>query len=233
MGAPGAADHGTPGVYFRLRREPGPAGHDVRESARRDIARTLARASGWTAALAERREVERAFDALPPGARIAQAGAMPDRAERAVRLVVRDIDAAAVPEFLARLRWPGRIASASAVLTDLLEAGPRFALSFDVTARGVGPRLGLEVYAGRGGNWQETRRSDWQPCVARLVERSRCTASKARGLLEWPGHQKMYFDNAVFLAHQGINHVKVAVAEDVVEAKGYVGMSFVPLLVGT
>ena len=97
----------------------------------------------------------------------------------------------------------------------------------------MGPRLGLEVYAGRGANWQETGRSDWRPCVARLVARNWCIASKAQGLLAWPGHQKMYFDNAVFLAHQGINHLKVTVAGDVVEAKGYVGMSFVPLLVGT
>ena len=135
VAGPGAAGRSTPGIYFRLRREPGPAGHDVRENARRDIASTLTRASGWSADLAERREVERAFDALPPGARVAQAGAMPDRTGRAIRLVARDIDADAVPDFLARLRWPGRIASASAVLTDLLEVGPRFALSFDMTAR--------------------------------------------------------------------------------------------------
>lgn len=233
VAAPGAVDRGTPGIYFRLRREPGSSGHDVHASARSDIARALADASGWTADLAEQREVERAFDALPRGARIAQAGAMPDRPGRAIRLLVRDIDETAAPDFLARLRWPGRIASASAILTDLLEVFSRFALSFDATARGVGPRLGLEVYAGRGANWQETKRSDWQPCVARLVARNWCIASKAQGLLAWPGHQKMYFDNAVFLSHQGINHVKVTVAGDAVEAKGYVGMSFVPLLVGT
>ena len=233
VAAPGAVGPGTPGIYFRLRREPGPSGHDVQASARSGVARALADATGWKADGAERREVERAIDALPRGARIAQAGAMPDRPGRAIRLLVRDIDETAAPDFLARLRWPGRIASASAILTDLLEVGSRFALSFDVTARGVGPRLGLEVYAGGGANWQETRRSDWQPCVARLVARNWCIASKAQGLLAWPGHQKMYFDNAVFLAHQGINHVKVTVAGDVVEAKGYVGMSFVPLLVGS
>ena len=233
VAAPGAGGRGTPGIYFRLRREPGPSGHDVQASARSDVARALADASGWKADRAEQREVERAIDALPRGARIAQAGAMPDRPGRAIRLLVRDIDETAAPDFLARLRWPGRIASACAILTDLLEVGSRFALSFDVTARGVGPRLGLEVYAGRGANWQETGRSDWQPCVARLEARNWCIASKAQGLLAWPGHRKMYFDNAVFLAHQGINHLKVTVAGDVVEAKGYVGMSFVPLLVGT
>ena len=233
VAAPGAVGRGTPGIYFRLRREPGPSGHDVQDSARRDIARTLADAAGWTVDPAEQREVERAFDALPRGARVAQAGAMPDRAGRAIRLVARDIDAAAAPDFLARLRWPGKIASAGAILTDLLEVCSRFALSFDVTAGGVGQRLGLEMYAGRGSGWQDTTRGDWQPCVARLVERNWCIASKAQGLLAWPGHQKTYSDNAVFLAHQGINHLKITVAGDVVEAKGYVGMSFVPLQTGT
>ena len=232
VAAPGAVGRGTPGIYFRLRREPGPSGHDVQASARSDVARALADACGWKADRAEQREVERAIDALPRGARIAQAGAMPDRSGRSIRLLVRGVDASAVPDFLARLRWPGRIALAGGVLTDLLAVSARFALSFDVTAWGVGRRLGLEVYAG-GGGWQDTTRGDWRPCVATLVEKGWSVPSKARGLLAWPGHQKMYFDNAVFLAHQGINHLKITVAGDVVEAKGYVGMSFVPLLVGT
>ena len=63
-------------VVLRLRREPGPSGHDVQASARSDVARALADASGWKADWAEQREVERAIDALPRGARIVQAGAM-------------------------------------------------------------------------------------------------------------------------------------------------------------
>ena len=224
-----AGNRSTPGIYFVLRHEPGPSGHDVQDSARRHLASTLATASGWTADAAEQREVERAIDVLPPGARIAQAGAMPDRAVRAIRLVAQGIDEAAVPAFLARLRWPGRAAAAAGVLAHVRSVSARFALSFDVTGRGPGSRLGVEVYARGGGGWQATTRRDWQPCVASLVEKNWCTASKARGLLEWPGHQKVYADNAVFLAHQGINHVKVTVTGDVVEAKGYVGMSFVPL----
>lgn len=232
VGARGGVGRSTPGIYFRLRRGPGPSGHDVKDSARRHVARTLANASGWTADFAEQREVERAVDAVPRGARIAQAGAMPDRAGRAIRLLVRDIEPGAAPDFLARLRWPGRMALATGILTDLLAVSARFALSFDVTARGVGRRLGLEVYAGGDRGWQGTTRGDWQPCVVGLVEKGWCTASKARGLLEWPGRQKMYADNAVFLAHQGINHLKVTVAGDAVEAKGYVGMGLLPLLTG-
>ena len=222
---------GTPGIYFTLRQEPGPSGHDVQDSARLDIASALAKASGWAADVAEQRAVERAIDALPPGARIGQAGAIPDRPARAIRLVVHGVDeAAAVPAFLARLRWPGRVASAAGILTALRAVSSGFALSFDVTARGLGPRLGLEIYTSeRGSGWEATTRGDWQPCVDRLVEKGWCTASKARGLLAWPGHQKLYADNAVFLAHQGINHLKITVAGDVVEAKGYVGMSLVPL----
>ena len=229
VAAVSAGSRSRPGIFFALRRKPGPSGHDVQDAARRDIAGTLANACGWTADSTEQREVERVFDALPPGARINQAGAMPDRAGRAIRLVAEGIDEAAVPAFLARLRWPGRVAAATGILACLRDVVSRVGLSFDVTARGPGRRLGLEIYAKADAGWQATTRGDWQPCVARLVEKDWCTASKAQGLLAWRGHQKVYADNAVFLAHQGINHLKITVAGDVVEAKGYVGMSFVPL----
>ena len=219
---------GTPGIHFAVRREPGPAGHDVQDSARRNIARTLANACCRTADAAEQRAVERAMDALPPGARVGQAGAMPDRAERAIRLLVHGIDRAEAPAFLTRLGWPGPVAFAARILADL-GVDSSFALSFDVTARGAGPRLGLEVHAKAGRGWQHTTRGDWRPWVARLAEKGWCTAAKAQGMLDWPGHRKTYADNGVFLAHQGINHLKITVTGGAVEAKGCVGMSLVPL----
>ena len=226
-----AGSRRTPGIFFALRkeREGGGSGRDVQNIARHDIARTLANACGWSADPAAQRAVERAFDALPSGARINQAGAMPDRAGRAIRLVAQGIDETEVPALLARLRWPGPVAAVSDILAGLHAVSSKVALSFDITAQGPGPRLGLEIYAKGGSGFQATTRGDWQPCVARLVEKDWCTASKARGLLAWPGHQKVYADKAVFLAHQGINHLKVTIAGDAVEAKGYVGMSFVPL----
>ena len=227
--ASGAGGPSTPGIYFGVRREPGSAGGDVQEGARRDIARTLANACGWPADAAEQRAVERAFDALPRGAVISQAGAMPDRAARAIRLLAVGIKEAETPAFLARLGWSGPVALVAEILADLRAVESGFALSFDLTARGPGPRLGLELYAKAGSGWQHTTRGDWRPRVTGLAEKGWCTAAKARGLLAWPGHQKMYGDAGVFLAHQGINHVKIAVAGDHVEAKGYVGMSLIPL----
>ena len=224
-----AGGGGTPGIYFAVRREPGPSGSNVQESARRNIVRTLSDACGWPADPAEQREVERVFDVLPRGAVIRQAGAMPDRAGRAIRLLASGVEEAETPAFLTRLGWPGPVARANGILADLRAVESGFALSFDVTARGPGPRLGLEVYAKAGSGWQFTTRGDWRRCVTRLVEKGWCTAAKAQGLLAWPGHQKMYSDREVFLAHQGINHVKIVVAGDDVEAKGYVGMSLVPL----
>ena len=228
-----AGSRSTPGIFFALRKERGASGRDVQDTARREIARTLADACGRSADSAEQREVERAFDALPSGARIHQAGAMPDRARRAIRLIAHGIDENEAPAFLARLRWPGPVAAASDALVGLRAVSSKVALSFDITAQGPGPRLGLEVYAKGGGGFQSTTQGDWQPCVARLVEKDWCTASKARGLLEWPALQKVYAHKAIFLAHQGINHVKVTVAGDAVEAKGYVGMTFVPLSTAT
>ena len=224
-----AGSHGTPGIFLSLRKERGASRRRVQNTARREITRTLANACGWSADSVQQREVELAFDALPAGARINQAGAMPDRAGRAIRLVAGGIDETEVPAFLARLCWPGPVSAVRDVLASLHAVRSKVALSFDITAQGAGPRLGLEMYAKGSGDFRYTTRGDWQPCVARLVEKGWCTAAKARGLLEWPGHQKMYADKAVFIAYQGINHVKVTVNGNDVEAKGYVGMSFVPL----
>ena len=228
-----AGSRGTPGIFFALRKERGASGRHVQDTARREIARTLANACGWSADPAEQCEVERAFDALPSDGWINQAGAMPDRARRAIRLIAHGIDENEAPAFLARLRWPGPVAAVSEILIGLRAVSSKVALSFDITAQGPGPRLGLEVYAKEGGDFQSTTRGDWQPCVARLVEKDWCNASKARGLLEWPALQKVYAYKVVFLAHQGINHLKVTVAGDAVEAKGYVGMTFVPLSTAT
>ena len=169
---------GTPGIFFALRKEPGGSGRDVQNAARRDIARTLANACGWSADPAEQREVERVFDALPSGARINQAGAMPDRAGRAIRLVAQGIDETEAPAFLARLRWPGPVATeteAPALLARDCDGPARLppsATSWPVCTqsvprsrfrstslhKGLGPRLGLEMYAKGGSGFQATTR---------------------------------------------------------------------------
>ena len=216
-----AGEHPEPGVFLRLRSPAGPG-------LRRSLADTIATAVGWPLDPQERRQVERVFAALPEGARFMHAGAMPDRARRAIRLIVRGLKPAGVPGFLTRLGYPGPIQPVAAVLADLGDVYASFVLSIDVTQRGVLPRLGLELYVARE-DWTAARRSYWLPLIARLEELAWCSPAKAHGLRSWPGSEKIYGEERLFAALKGINHVKITVEEAVTQVKAYCGLSYFPL----
>ena len=133
------------------------------------------------------RSVARVLAALPPGGRVAHVGAFPNRAPRAVRLVVQGVGydeiaggAGAVGPPRVGPRGdggPGRPRGGVA---------PGVWLSVDVAAAGLLPRLGLELHrAGEWGNepdrWLTTGRSDWRPVVERLVHRGLVPGGEGAG----------------------------------------------------
>ena len=216
-----------PGVFLKVRlaEEPGP--HDRPQPL--PIA-ALAGAVGWTDDGEVRRSVARVLAALPPGGRVAHVGAFPNRAPRAVRLVVQGVGYDEIAGVLERLDRHGSVRAVTEVLADLGEVLPRVWLSVDVAAAGLLPRLGLELHrAGEWGNepdrWLTTGRSDWRPVVERLVHRGWCLAAKAQGLMEWCALDKMYDRRGVFLVYKGLNHVKLTVTDAGVDAKAYAGMT--------
>lgn len=214
-----------PGIFLRLRRP-----SDERDPialAREHLANTFATAAGWAEDPQECREIERVFDVLPPKAKLMNAGALPGRALRGIRLVV-SIRLADIPGFLTRLKWPGNIPTVNAILSDMRDACDSFALSFDVSSQGLSPRLGLEMFVA-GGGWMKTTRNNWLPIITRLQEKGWCSADKADGLLAWPGKQMIYLNERLFTAYQGINHFKIAIHRDSMQAKAYTGMTFFPL----
>ena len=101
------------------------------------------------------------------------------------------------------------------------------AVSLDVTARGPGPRLGLELY--RPPMWFEVDRTGWRPFIVRLEEKGWCLPAKAEGLRRWPGTERLLGGGEVLLVRQGISHVKVVVERGArTVAKAYVGMAVRP-----
>ena len=220
-----------PGLFVRLVHErPGRPGLPLPGV----LAATLASAVGWSEDEDEVRAVESVFAALPPGGRVGQIGAMPGRGLRAVRLIVDDVAAEDVPDLLGRLDWPGRAGDAMAVLDEMGDVAPYFRLSLDVSVDGVMPRLGLELYPPgepRKGfdYWLTTGRADWRPIVERLEALQWCQSDKARGLLDFPGLDKLFGERGVFILYRGIDHVKITVEGDAVQAKAYAGLRFFPL----
>lgn len=221
------AGHSAPGVFLRVRRTRA-CGRAQRWSPR-ELAATVARAAGWEQDRGEQEAVERVCAALPAGGDVAHVGALPGRSPRAVRLVLHGVGHAQVTRLLERLAWAGSLRTVQAVLAGLRELLPRFWLSVDVSAGGVSPRLGLELYhAGQGDReldgWWTTGRGEWRPVVERLVERGWCLPAKARGLLAWCALDRIYDRRAVYLVYKGINHVKLTLEHDgAVRAKAYAG----------
>ena len=210
-----------PSLFLRLRSKAEP---DIQ----RFLASTLAIAVGWTEDSQECSEVERACVALPPKAMFMHLGAMPERALRAIRVVVSRIAEEEVPGFLTRLRYPGPIQPVEAVLACLRDVYASLVLSIDVTQRGLLPHLGLELYVARG-DWTAAKRSDWLPLIARLEERGWCSSAKAHGLRSWSGSDKIFAEKSNFFAHRGINHVKITVGEAVTQVKAYCGLGYLPI----
>ena len=60
--------------------------------------------------------------------------------------------------------------------------------------------------------------------MERLEARKWCLPTKARGLLDFPGLDHLYDERGVFILYRGINHVKLTIAGDAVQAKAYVGL---------
>lgn len=224
----------APSVYLRLRRTHGPDGAVQYPCTPRVLTATLAQAVGWTKNTGEQAEVERVFRTLPAGGEVVHVGAFPDRAPRAIRVIIKGIEAADLPALLEQLGWRGSIRTVTTVLTGLRDRLPVFILAMDVAARGLSPRLGLEMYLEDERDrefdaWLTTGRNDWRPVVERLAAQGRCLPEKAQGLLAWCALDRVYDREDVFLVYKGINHVKLTIEESGVRAKAYAGLCFAPL----
>ena len=217
-----------PGIFLK---PPPAAAAASNDHLQRATVAALTGAVGWTDAGPEQRAAARALAALPPRARVAQIGAMPSRRPRAVRLVLEDIGRGELAGLLERWGRRAALGPAAEVLSHFDEVLPRFRLAVDVTAAGLLPRLGVELYhAGSWGDgpdgWLRTGRRDWRPAVERLAQRGWCLPAKARGLLEWCAFDRMFDRRGVFLVYKGINHVKLSLTAAGVDAKAYAGMTF-------
>ena len=218
----------APGVFF-VPRKGAPASRrgftEHRDPAR--LLAALAAAVGWRGAGKLLRSVERIVAALPEPCYLFQAGALPARSPRAVRLVVGGIAKNEVPALLERLEWPGPTAAAADVLAGMDDVAASVAVSLDATARGPGARLGLELYRPR--RWCDVDRAGWRLFIARLEEKGWCLPAKADGLRRWPRTERLLGGGEVYHVRQGINHVKVVVRKGArTVAKAYAAMDVIP-----
>ena len=226
--APGRPPPPSPGIFLSPRRDaPGSRRGFSEHRNPATLLPALAAIVGWNGHEELRGAVERIYAALPERGYVFHAGALPARSPRAFRILLKGVAKAEVPALLERVEWPGPTDEAADVLASMDALVDYVAVSLDVTARGPGPRLGLELY--RTPKWFAVDRSGWPPFIARLEEKGWCLPAKAEGLRRWPGAERLFGDGEVHLVRRGINHVKLVVERGArTEAKAYVGMDVRP-----
>ena len=194
------------------------------------LAATIANAVGWEEDEAERLAVERAFAALPGSGVVDQIGAAPERGPRLIRLIVDGLKLRNVPAFLKRLKWDGSTRKVMDTLEEMRDMTPVFRMALDVSAHGVGPRLGLEMYRPRSPSdldyWLTSGRNAWRPVVDYLEEMKWCLPEKGAGLQAFPGIERLFEEKGMSILYKGINHFKLSIEGDAVEAKAYAALAY-------
>lgn len=226
-GEPPAA--GLPGVFLVFHR-PVAIGGGASAARIADVAvRGLPGALGLPALSAARPAVLQVLEAFAGAARVSNAGIFPRRSADSLRLVFVGAGAAWVDGALRSLAWRGPADDLRAALADLGRFPISLGLSLDVDAAGVGPRIGLELFAGpAGGAWAEGSPSDWEPLMEHLTGLGLCSPEKAAGLRAWSGRRRVFTAWGVRIACRGVNHVKVSFGGAAPSAKAYAGLALLP-----
>ena len=129
-----------------------------------------------------------------------------------------------VCNFLRRAGWPGALDQVERVIEAMAPPVSTFGLSLDVAGHGLLPRLGLEFTPPALAKGSAA----WRPLIERIGELGWCLPEKQRGVVAFPGVEKVFRDDELFMLYKGINHVKLTVADDGVQAKAYIGFSYFP-----
>ena len=222
-GSPGT----LPGLFVRIRPDVAAtcgAGHP----GARAVGDWLAGAAGWRLSGREHAALERTFDGLAAaGVAVDCVGIMPGRASRAFRVVSRTMEPARALPALERLRWRGAAGEVAAFLSAFEGSFPLMRLALGVTAAGVAPRVGLELFQGEPGTLRNPGVGGWRPCLARLCAAGLCLPEKMAALSAWPVRDFVFRGRDTFGVLTGLHHVKVTFGANdggggaAVEAKAY------------
>jgi hypothetical protein len=182
--------------------------------------------------------VRSGFERLPPGAEVAQAGAMIARDTDAFRLCARLPDLSQVGPFLDALGWDGERGRLDDLLRELRGRIGHARLDLDVAAR-IRPKIGIECYLEAG---PTPHQEQWAAFVAFLTANDIASEAKCQALLCFPGHADERWEggrwppalrrvsgllgtSAVSVFVRRIHHVKLGLERGLpIEAKAYLSV---------
>jgi hypothetical protein len=130
------------------------------------------------------RQILSCIQKIPRGASLFQVGTMLSRSTNDVRLYINKIHPRKIIPYLNALGWSDKNNEFQSLIADIERRAERFVLSYDVSNRGIGPRIGLECSFEENRYHEETR---WEHLFNYLVEKGICLPEKRDALLRYPG----------------------------------------------
>jgi hypothetical protein len=131
-----------------------------------------------------KQQILRCIRNIPRCASLFQVGTMLSRSKQDVRLYINKIHPQDIIPYLHALGWSKEDNEFQRLVEEIKTKAERFVLSFDVTADGIGPRIGLECSFEESRYHEETR---WKQLFDYLVEKGMCLPEKRDILLQYPG----------------------------------------------
>ena len=204
---------GLPGYFVRIRPGVAEGGADGFPGAEA-MAAWIADAVGWRLAEGEGRALAGAFDGIEAaGGEVDCVAVMPTRPERAFRVVSRPVEPSRALPLLEGLRWKGPPAAVDTFLSGSEGLFDSLRIAVGVTADGVLPGVGLEVFRGTPGTLGHGGVGGWEPFLARLRDEGLCQPEKMAGLLNWPGREIVFHGRRTLDLLTGLAHLKVSFEE--------------------
>jgi hypothetical protein len=130
------------------------------------------------------RQILGCIQKIPKGASLFQVGTMLSRSSNDVRLYINKIHPQKIVSYLNSLGWSDKKNEFSSLVKDVERKADRFVLSYDVSEKGIGPRIGLECSFEANRYHEETR---WEQLFDYLVEKGFCLPEKRDALIQYPG----------------------------------------------
>jgi hypothetical protein len=179
-------------------------------------------------------------EALSPGGRTVQVGAMLGRGPAAVRVCVVGPGASALCMVLDRVGWPGAVEQVQSILESLGELSRFLCLDLDVGPTGLAGTAGIEFYVNTSDEPADA--SQWRPLLSRFEHMNLVTVTKSAALGTYPRVQvsKGFLDRlpagyaratALLAGHRigrfvmHLHHIKLTVSyHRPAAAKAYMGL---------
>lgn len=180
------------------------------------VVQTLGAACGAGAENAELEQIRQVYMAMRPNMSLRAIGMFPGRGKgKGFRIAVTGFGGAReIADFLKHAGWSGDCAGAASILSpfEQTEALGYAAVHLDVNTGGLGPAIGISIYA-RQGEWTRDVRQ-WKPLLDRVKEDPLVVQDKLDALADSScAVETLFGSGTLFTLLRGIHHIKFTLNE--------------------